>query len=50
MQRLIAKHFGPLHNVDLEIRDFMVLIGQQMLWPLNRQITKNFFIGNLETA
>lgn len=29
MQRLIAKHFGPLHNVDLEIRDFMVLIGPQ---------------------
>ncbi|MCP9753760.1 hypothetical protein EGI26_01100 [Lacihabitans sp. CCS-44] len=27
MQRIIVKNFGPLKDIDLEIKDFMVLIG-----------------------
>ena len=29
MQKLIIKDFGPLKNVELEISDFLVLIGPQ---------------------
>ncbi|MFK7948849.1 MAG: AAA family ATPase, partial [Saprospiraceae bacterium] len=29
MQKLIIKNFGPIKDVKLEIKDFMVFIGPQ---------------------
>ena len=29
MQKLIIRNFGPLENVELEVKDFMVFIGPQ---------------------
>lgn len=30
MQKLIIHNFGPLQNVELEVKDFMVFIGPQI--------------------
>jgi len=29
MQRIIVKNFGPLKNIDLEIKDYMIFLGPQ---------------------
>ncbi len=29
MQRIIVKNFGPLKDIDLEIKDYMIFLGPQ---------------------